>query len=338
MVLSEWKIGENFRGYAAKMDEEGRLKSLATSVVSFVEPNFGTEIHQCDVSQAGATWGLVRTTVRDWASPNPTEYNYTSTAGTGVDIYVLDSGIEVTVGYFEGRATGGADFIENPPNPGDPNGHGTHIAGTIMAQSYGLARNATAISVCIVGASGAGSVQNMIDGINWVAQQASLSGKKSVMNLAVGGSQSDIVDSAVNACVEAGVHMVVVAGGSNSPACTTSPANAEKAITVAASDSSDGFALFSNYGKCVDIVAPGVNILSFTPDGNQVTFSGTSMAAAHVSGVVTKILSTTDHYDKPEEMKWYTKETATNDKLTGIQIHPTNSFLIIASACTLSLS
>lgn len=211
VVLSEWKIGENFRGYAAKMDEEGRLKSLATSVVSFVEPNFGTEIHQCDVSQAGATWGLVRTTVRDWASPNPTEYNYTSTAGTGVDIYVLDSGIEVTVGYFEGRATGGADFIENPPNPGDPNGHGTHIAGTIMAQSYGLARNATAISVRIVGASGAGSVQNMIDGINWVAQQASLSGKKSVMNLAVGGSQSDIVDSAVNACVEAGVHVLEAA-------------------------------------------------------------------------------------------------------------------------------
>ena len=123
---------------------------------------------------------------------------------------MLDSGIEVTVGYFEGRAMSGADFIDNPPSPGDPNGHGTHLAGTIMAQTYSLARNATAISVRIVGANGAGSVQNMIDGINWVVQQAGISGKKSVVNLAVGGSQSDIVDSAVNACVEAGVHVVVI--------------------------------------------------------------------------------------------------------------------------------
>ena len=65
VVLSEWKIGENFRGYAAKMDKESQLKTLASSAVSCVETNFGTDIHQCDVSQAGSTWGLVRTTVRD---------------------------------------------------------------------------------------------------------------------------------------------------------------------------------------------------------------------------------------------------------------------------------
>ena len=175
----------------------------------------------------------------------------------------------------------------------DGNGHGTHCAGSVAGQTYGVAKEANLIAVKVMSDKGSGSTSNIISGVNWVAGQAKATGKPSVANLSIGGGYSQANNDAIAGLVAAGVTASVAAGNDNSDACNYSPASEPTAITVAATDKTNARAYYSNYGSCCDVFGPGSNITSAwigSPSATN-TISGTSMASPHVCGVAAKFLS-----------------------------------------------
>jgi subtilisin family serine protease len=205
--------------------------------------------------------------------------------GSGVHVYVVDTGIRTTHNEFSGMTFGnGYDFIDNDSDYSDCHGHGTHVSGTAVGQNHGIARGATLHGVRVLNCQGSGTGTQVINGINWVANNAVL---PAVANMSLGGGYSASENQAVNNAVAAGVVFVVAAGNENTDACSKSPASAADALTVAASTSSDVRSSFSNYGSCVDVFAPGSSITSATNDSDTstATWNGTSMASPHVAGV-----------------------------------------------------
>jgi len=178
----------------------------------------------------------------------------------------------------------------------DCNGHGTHVAGTVGGKLYGVAKQVTLIAVKVLDCAGSGSNAGVISGINWVATSKASRKRPSVANMSLGGGKSTATDNAVNAAVKAGVTMAVASGNDNKDACNYSPASAADAISVGATGTDadgrnqvDNRAYFSNFGTCVDVFAPGLEITSawIGSKNNEITtISGTSMATPHVCGVV----------------------------------------------------
>jgi len=242
-----------------------------------------------DAVQSGATWGLDR--IDQQSLPLNSTYSYTF-SGAGVDAYVIDTGILGTHSEFAGRMGSGYSAISDGNGTTDCNGHGTHVAGTIGGTTYGVAKQATLIPVRVFGCTGSTTNSAIIGGINWAITDH-LPGVKAVANMSLGGGASSALDSAVNNLISDGVTVVVAAGNSKQDACKSSPARVPAAITVAASDRNDVFASFSNRGRCVDIIAPGVAIDSAWFSGTTAvnSISGTSMASPHVAGAVARALS-----------------------------------------------
>ncbi|KAK4641470.1 hypothetical protein QC761_0074380 [Podospora bellae-mahoneyi] len=237
------------------------------------------------VTQLHAAWGLARISRRStWNSG----YYYDNTAGQGIRVYVLDSGIRTTHVEFEGRAVWGANFIAGSPNT-DEYGHGTHVAGTIASKTYGVAKKATVVAVKVLDKNGSGTMSGLISGLNWAVNNAKARGiaKKAVINISLGGGYTASVNAAVKGATDAGLTVVVSAGNSNDNSANYSPASAPSAITVGAIDGTGYRAWFSNWGNLVDIFAPGVSILSAYHTSNTATWymDGTSMAAPHVAGL-----------------------------------------------------
>ncbi|KAK0663411.1 peptidase S8/S53 domain-containing protein [Cercophora samala] len=237
------------------------------------------------VTQLHAAWGLARISRRSsWNSG----YYYDNTAGQGIRVYVLDSGIRTTHVEFEGRAVWGANFIAGSPNS-DEYGHGTHVAGTIAGKTYGVAKKATVVAVKVLDKNGSGTMSGLISGLNWIVNNAKARGivKKAVINISLGGGYTASVNAAVKAATDAGLTVVVSAGNSNANSGNYSPASAPSAITVGAIDGTGYRAWFSNWGNVVDIFAPGVSVLSAYHTSNTATWymDGTSMAAPHVAGL-----------------------------------------------------
>ena len=242
-----------------------------------------------DATQLSATWGLDR--IDQQSLPLNSTYSYTF-SGAGVDAYVIDTGILGTHSEFAGRMGSGYSAISDGNGTTDCNGHGTHVAGTIGGTTYGVAKQATLIPVRVFGCTGSTTNSAIIGGINWAITNH-LPGVKAVANMSLGGGASSALDSAVNNLISDGVTVVVAAGNSKQDACKSSPARVPAAITVAASDRNDVFATFSNRGRCVDIIAPGVAIDSAWFSGTTAvnSISGTSMASPHVAGAVARALS-----------------------------------------------
>ena len=270
-------------GFHAAMTRTQARRLAAHPSVASVEQDARVSVDA--ITQLTPTWGLDRIDQEKL----PLSGTYTYRAAANVTAYVLDTGIRISNKDFEGRARNGYDFIDNDKVAEDCNGHGTHVAGTIGGAKYGVAKDIKLVAVRVLDCRGSGSYSAIINGVDWVTRNAV---KPAVANMSLGGTTSTTLNNAVKRSIAAGITYAVAAGNDNKDACQQSPAGLPEAITVAATDSTDTRATFSNYGKCVDMFAPGVRITaaSSKSDTGTVIMSGTSMASPHVTGAAALVL------------------------------------------------
>jgi subtilisin family serine protease len=261
-----------------------------------------------------ALWNLDRIDQRDLPLDKKYHYGSNTTIGTGsgVNVYILDSGIHPTHREFlrwngnGTRASYGYDFVDEDEIAEDCDGHGTHVASTAVGRSVGIAKQANVIGVRVLDCQGSGNISTTVAGLDWVTANYQ---KPAVVALSLGvsiGRWSQSLEDSVKTLINKhGIPVVVASGNSGVDSCYVAPANVPETITVAASDldtkfgitqSSDAESIYrwSNTGKCVDIFAPGVDIYGACGGPgrcDEVTLesytwaSGTSMAVPHVAGV-----------------------------------------------------
>ena len=232
-------------------------------------------------TQTNATWGLDRSDQRNL--PLNSTYNADGNA-QDVPVYVVDTGVLASHQDFAGRVKAGYTAVSDGNGTTDCNGHGTHVAGTIAGTKYGIAKSASIIPVRVLDCNGSGTTSTVIAGLDWVASQ---NPRNAVVNLSLGGGTSTALDDAINRVVNKDIVVVVAAGNNNADACNYSPSRVPAAITVGATTNQDQRANYSNYGKCLDVFAPGSNITSnwYSSNTATATASGTSMASPHVAGL-----------------------------------------------------
>ncbi|CAI2191380.1 4256_t:CDS:2 [Funneliformis geosporum] len=238
--------------------------------------------------------------------PLDEKYNFPDNAGKGVNVYIVDTGIRISHNEFEGRASFGYSSCFGCLNT-DDHGHGTHVAAIVAGKTFGVSKKSNLIAVKVLNAAGSGSNSEVICGLSFVLNDHIKNKKQnSVVNMSLGGGFSQATNDAVKALTNNGIHVVVAAGNSAEDACEVSPASERTAITVGATeDSNDNVTNFSNIGRCVDIFAPGRNILSagiLTDDDNKV-FSGTSQASPHVAGTVALIIAESGNFEPAKMVK-----------------------------------
>lgn len=269
-----------------KHSEVARLRNEPTVVsIELDQP-----MYALDTQSPTPSWGLDRIDQRAL----PLNNTFTASAsGSGVDVYIVDTGIYSPHSEFTGRLSSGYSAISDGKGTLDCNGHGTHVAGTTAGTTYGIAKLATLIPVRVLDCNGSGTTTGVIAGLDWIVANHS-AGKPAVANMSLGGGASSALDTAVQNVINDGVVMAVAAGNSSADACNSSPARAANAITVGATTSTDAKASYSNFGTCLDIFAPGSSITSaWIGDSSAFnTISGTSMATPHVAGVSAVLFGT----------------------------------------------
>ncbi|WST90252.1 S8 family peptidase [Streptomyces anulatus] len=272
-----------------------------------------------------ASWGLDRVDQR--SLPLDDRFTVTGT-GRGVTAYILDTGIETGHAEFEGRATAGFDAVGDGRGGQDCHFHGTHVAGTVGGKTYGVARDVSLVAVRVLDCTGDGTTAQTLAGLDWIAAHAR---HPAVLNASVGDPVSPALDAATNAVSDAGVLPVVSAGNDATDACTASPARARKALTVGATDRQDRQAGFSNYGPCLSLYAPGVNIVSARLGGGSRSLSGTSMASPHVAGAAALLLEQEPHAT-PQDITHRLTGTATLGAVVSAGTGSPDRFLYVGAS------
>jgi subtilisin family serine protease len=285
---------KSLRGYSAKMTAAQATQVAKHPDVSYVEPDRYVTLN--DTQTNPQSWGLDRVD-QQW-QPYDRKYTYPNVAGN-VHVYVIDSGIRVTHEQFEGRASHGFNAVQDGQPANDASdcvGHGTHVAGTIGGRDHGVAKGVQLVGVRVFGCEDRpGQLSEIIAGVDWVTGNAV---KPAVANMSLGGPVSAALDQAVQNSINAGITYAVSAGNGDDAgfpldACDQSPAHLPAAITVSGTDEADFRMSWANLGSCVDIFAPGNNILSAVNDSNTAVarYTGTSMSSPHVAGAAALLLS-----------------------------------------------
>ena len=331
----------------------GNLSFVANTVpnglVSVDRPMSGCP--ECDSFRPERdNWGLARISQEDALPENRRWPLYTyEKEDMDVDIYVLDTGILETHEEFEpGRARWGFTgwdaaywdrYLDKGPNF-DYYGHGTHVAGTAAGNKYGVAKTANVIAVKVLASDGYGTFADIIDGLFYVVNSASRSGRKSIINMSLGGWWDYYFDYYIRLVIDYYGIPIVSSAGNGGNSCYYLPAGiggtGGNGITVAASNRDDEMSSFSSYGTCVDVIAPGECIRSAhsSCDSCYRTWAGTSMSAPHVTGVVARLMAATG-VTSPLALKEWVTGTAAADKITmeWYQSYYYTPNLLLQSSC-----
>jgi len=206
-------------------------------------------------------------------------YNPPLGGGAGTTVYLIDSGIDYHHPDLWPRARPGFDAFGGDGS--DALGNGTFMAGVIAGTRYGVAKQASLVSVKVIDDSGGGTLDGLLAGIAWVTTHAH---RPAVVNFVIGLPPSEILDEAVRRSIASGLTFSIEAGGDAADSGNGSPARVAEGIVVGASDCADHLAPFTNFGAGIDLFAPGVDITATTPGGGTGQLSGVQVAAAHVSG------------------------------------------------------
>ncbi len=282
-------------GFSATLSDEALIELRKNPQVEYIEANrsisfkgeqnsFIQESTKSSLKMTSQTdsWGLDRIDQRDLPLDN--NYSYEKT-GQGVHVYIVGDGIYTNHNEFSGRAS--LDFASHNFNLGPAPGQhmSTHAAGVVGGSTYGVANNVQLHSVRIFDDNYFTTEGYLIEAIDWITTNHQ---SPAIINLTFyikidGGS----FNKAVKNSIESGLTYIVPAGNDDSDACNFKPGNLVDAITAGMTDSQDDVPSSSNYGLCVDILAPGVNIRSAlngssSPTG---TYTGTGVAGNFVAGV-----------------------------------------------------
>ncbi|PNS16193.1 Subtilisin-like protease [Sphaceloma murrayae] len=316
---------DSFRGFSMLLSATEASTLTQHPVIRSVEPDMLIPAHAL-TTQSSPSWGLPKLS-QGPSSPSRT-YTYDTSAGAGTCVYVIDTGVAVSHPDFGGRAIFGANFEPTDGSDEDLAGHGTHVAGTIASSTYGVARATKLIAVKACNRRVTCRYQDIVSGLTWATQDSKTRGcdKGTVVNLSLGGWGTWVATKeAVNAAAANGIFVAVAAGNSAKDASDVYPASAPNACTVAASDSDDSFATFSNFGSVIDVIAPGVQIQSLSPSGGTAIMSGTSMASPHIAGLAAYLLGFEGSAD-PVALCQKIKDRAIKDKVKNVP-NGTNNLL-----------
>jgi subtilisin family serine protease/subtilisin-like proprotein convertase family protein len=322
---SSWGLFEVHLSNGVTVDDALKAYAQSPSVL-YVEPDYRIGLTSTVVGNdptLGSLWALNNTAQTGGtvdADIDAFEAWSTTTGSSSTLVAVIDTGIDYThpdlaanIWVNAGEIVGngidddgngyvddihGYDFVNNDGDPMDDNGHGTHVAGTIGAVGNngigvaGVNWNVQIMGLKFLGADGSGYVSDAVRALDYAVDN----GASVTNNSWGGGGYSQSLFDAIDRARSVGQIFVAAAGNaaSNNDSTAAYPANynLDNVISVAATDHNDNLASFSNYGaSTVDLAAPGVSILSTTPGNNYATYSGTSMATPHVTGVIALLQS-----------------------------------------------
>jgi cerevisin len=314
----------------AKLCKEDAAKLQAAVEINIVEENVNVKSF---AQRTGAPWGLQRVSSEAGATGSPQGQDFTysfedEALGAGVDIYVVDTGVRDTHAVFTGRASQGFTATGSPV---DGDGHGTHCAGTAGGAKFGVAQGANIIAVKVLGDDGSGGSGDTIKGMDWVVSQHEKRKTQpgfvgSIMSMSWGlQGTAKAVDEVIAGASAAGIHVSVAAGNDGADACGSTPAHLGGAnsnvVTVGAINIQNKVSSFSNIGTCVDIFAPGEQILSAWSTGDTIInfLSGTSMACPHTTGVMATLMAQDPAGlgQNPAALKAKLLQTARQGKVSG---------------------
>lgn len=351
-----WAVVQPTADVAIATEDDGSIDIAAASIaaeiqangvsVQYVEKNHFMRAMVLDeetldvetqATQSTAPWNLDRLDAR---SGLDSSYTYADSRGAGVTVYVIDTGILTTHTQFQPRTipvqsyvTSSSWFGRRTTLTADGNGHGTHCAGTIGASTFGVAKRASLVAVKVLADNGSGATSQVVSGVNWVIGQCrNRTPTRCIISMSLGGPKSTTMDQAVTAASNAGIIVAVAAGNSRANACNESPGGApgELVLTVGATRrDGDAFdATYSNFGRCVDILAPGTNVPSTWIGSSNTatrTISGTSMATPAVAGVAALIWGANPSWTGAQVVQRL-RAVATQGVIAGVPAGTLNAF------------